>query len=390
MFDVIRRTEMGDRYYAEPHHRYLNRTARAPYARIRELLENWLERFPELDTREWRGRFLSEDDRHHFGGFFELYCRALLAGQGYTVVRDPPVPGRDTHPEFLVLQGNHPVFVLECTLAAGPHFGGAEQKRINRVYDAIDLLKSPDFFVGVHVNHPGSRDLRAGPLRSWLQTKLGELDPDEVKLHETAEDQAVLEWTGTFADWTITFLPIPKKAEYRNELGVRPLGLMMSGPDVLDSAKHLKKALEKKASKYGIPALPYVIAVDVMEFFVANRHALDALFGSRRLVPNFVTRTATYGRRVADGFWTERPGAHGRVSAVLIADSVFPHSIAVETPILWHNPWAQKSLDPSLWHGPQMVPDANIQGLVSDGGKTGAEILGLSPDWPGWDDDIDE
>lgn len=64
------------------------------------------------------------------------------------------------------------------------HLPGVQRRtrrlRIDRVYDAIDLLKSPDFFVGVHVNHAGSQDLKAGPLRSWLQTKLGELDSDEV------------------------------------------------------------------------------------------------------------------------------------------------------------------------------------------------------------------
>lgn len=196
LFDTVIGTGLGGRAYAEPLYRYLNRTGRAPFARIRQLLETWSAQFPELVTSEWLGRFQSDDDRHHVGAFFELYCRALLAGQGYTVEREPSAEGeRQTKAEFLVLREGEAQFLLECTVAAGSEFGGAQQKRINRVYDALDRIHSPDFFVGVQVLRATEFDPPGHSLRHFVKQHLRALNVQEViELAEAKGQEALPRW----------------------------------------------------------------------------------------------------------------------------------------------------------------------------------------------------
>jgi hypothetical protein len=60
-----------------------------------------------------------------------------------------------------------------------------------------------------------------------------------------------------------------------------------------------------------------------------------------------------------------------------------PWAIAHKTPILWHNPWAEKPLNPDLWQGPKMIPDmsATHPQMQYREGKKAFEILHLPPDW---------
>ena len=63
---------------------------------------------------------------------------------------------------------------------------------------------------------------------------------------------------------------------------------------------------------------------------------------------------------IENGLWFARSGPRNRqVSAVLLVDELMPWAIAHKTPVLWHNPWAQKPLVLNLWQGPQMLPNMN-------------------------------
>ena len=67
------------------------------------------------------------------------------------------------------------------------------------------------------------------------------------------------------------------------------------------------------------------------------------------------------------------------MSAVLLVDELMPWSVARKTPVLWHNPWAEKPLDPNIWLGPQMISNRDAPELYMQerAGKKGYEIFHL-------------
>ena len=59
-----------------------------------------------------------------------------------------------------------------------------------------------------------------------------------------------------------------------------------------------------------------------------------------------------------------------------------PWSFLQKTPVLWHNPYATKPVNPDLWQGPQMIFDQEISQMQYLEGKAAWEILRLQSGWP--------
>lgn len=390
LFTEMARRETRSAYYAEPRYSYLNATARPPFERVRILLERWAGEHPALVDKQWLGRFQSEDDRAFLGAFFELYTCAVLTHQGFTTEREP-VGERGKRVEFRVSRGGEPRFLLECRLVAGSDLGSTEQKRINRVYDAIDRLTSPDFFVGIQVIRAATNDPPGAQLRAFLKERLGSLDPEETaRIEEESGFEGVPHWRWSGGEWEIEFWPITKRPEACGKEGVRPLGMLSTGVKVLDTPGPIVSALKAKASRYGRPDMAYVVAIDALETF-ASEHSIEAaLFGKTRV--SFLRDGRVVQGRAGDGFWLGARGPqHKRVSAVLFAFHLVPWSIKSSDPDLWHNPWADHALAPDLWAGRQMLPDTTTGRVVRLEGRSIAEILGLPAEWPGWDtDNVDD
>ena len=84
-----------------------------------------------------------------------------------------------------------------------------------------------------------------------------------------------------------------------------------------------------------------------------------------------------------NGFWRTRKRARNRqVSAVLLIEELMPWSVARKTPMLWHNPWAERPLDPNIWQGPQMIPNMDVPEpyMQERFGKKGHEIFHMQTD----------
>lgn len=102
LFDQVERTYMGPASNAEPDFPFLNRSARKEMVKVRNLLEDWFEAFPESSKIDLRSRFRSQDNRQHQAAFFEIYCHALMQGMGFEVEIHPSSNGGSTRPDFLV------------------------------------------------------------------------------------------------------------------------------------------------------------------------------------------------------------------------------------------------------------------------------------------------
>lgn len=387
LFDDITRDNSRPAPYAEPSFNSLNRSARPESKRIRNVLEQWFQRIPCETQLDLCSRFRNRDDRQHVGAFFELYLHELLSRLDFIAEPHPILEGEETHPDFLVRKGEEQLFYLEATLAASSDGNIATKARENQVYDTLDRMESPNFFVALRVSGTPVTPPPGRRIRNFLEQQLDTLNPDKVaEQFEQDGFDTLPSWNWRHEGWRITFFAIPKSSSARGKLHVRPIGLQI--PELVWHSPqiNIRNSLQEKVSKYGKLDLPYVIAINVIDEFGADDIDIsNALLGEEQVTVGFHSDHSVdqmVGRK-PNGTWYGPNGPQNkRVSAVLVAVNLYPWSIAKITPILWHNPWAGKALSQDIWPLTQLAPDAANNQFVKCAGESGWRLLGLRRSWP--------
>ena len=394
LFDDFERTYTGYSAPQESNFAFLNRSAMPKFERTRTLLESWFHEYPAAHQSALGTSFRSDRDSQHWGAFFEIYCHALLWHQGLTSsVQEVVDPAVNRPIDFLVQKDGISLFYLEATVAADSSQILANQRKVWELIDALNVLNEPNFQVNLEIERESSQNLPYTRIRSAIHSWLQTLDPDEVseqrkgKVYENHPH-----WIWSRDEWKIVFFAIPRLQEERGTTGKTVLYHFWDARSV-EAQKSLTDALEEKSDRYGELRFPYVIAVDVLAIDSFGSGVGEVLFGKEVLLIDTQSEKATLTRspllpnrhRSENGLWFARRGPRNRqVSAVLLVDELMPWTIANKTPVLWHNPWAEKPLDPDLWQGPQMLPDMNASPpqMRCRDGKQAFELLHLSPDWP--------
>jgi len=289
--------------------------------------------------------------------------------------------------DFLASSTEAPLFCLEATLAADSDSFSTSQRLLWQLQDALNQLDEPLFQVSLEVERESTSSLPTTQIRAaihrWLQT----LDPNEVA-RKKYKDHPSYYWERD--GWKITFFAIPRPVEKRGEHGNTVL-FQFSNPQWVSPQNTVSNALESKADRYGELQLPYIIAVDMVAAYAFGCDIGRALFGQEvflidtRSEEMTVTRSPLLPDRPSEenGLWFARRGPRNQqVSAILLVNGLMPWSLVSDTPLLWHNPYATKPLDPDLWQGPQMIADMATLQMRRREGKEAWEILHLDPDWP--------
>lgn len=384
LFDQVARDYLGPADHAESWFSILNRSARIEVHNIRDLLQKWFDIFPPCGKGELRSRFRSTKDRQHLAAFFELYCHAMLRHQGFSVeLHRTGSADESTAPDFLAQRDGKPLFYMESTLSARSDAESAAQARLDHVYDIVSRLKSPNFSVGVKIRKFPSHAPSASRIRSFLERRLEELDPDEITELIAAQGlDSVPHWCWSENGWEAVFYPIPKAKKYRGKSDDRLLGAFLQAFAKVRHGGSLPRALKSKATHYRSLDRPYVIAVNVTDLLVNELEIVDALFGKERFTLDMRTRE-TSSERLPDGLWVGPDGPRNqRVSAVLVTRNLDPWSIASKDPVLWHNPWARHTLSMETWQGPQKTLDLTSGEMTLLKGRHAWEILKVDPAWP--------
>lgn len=160
--------------YGESIYVYYRDSERPGVVAIRTLLEEWFLELPEDERLDLQQRFRSRIDRQHRSAVFELFLHHLLLRCAFEVEFHPDISGVATHPDFLVSRDEQDLFYLEAIAVGNSAREEAETNRMNQVYDALNNLASPDFYLGLRVEGapdtppPGAR-LR-GEIGRWLAT----------------------------------------------------------------------------------------------------------------------------------------------------------------------------------------------------------------------------
>lgn len=386
LFEDILRNFKGTLGHTEPLYEYLNRSARPSMNRVRDLLEGWFSNLPSDAKNEIKSRFRSSDDIQHQSAFFEIYLHALFSKLGFQIEIHPEIPGQTTHPEFLVLKEEKPVFYIEATLASGPIEDKAADKRENVVYETIDKMNSPNFFIGVKVHGSPNTPPPGRKWRAFLENWLSELDPDAID--EKRKSDALKDLPSTTLNhdgWTITFQANPKPPKTRGKPGIRPIGIRFLGFEKLKEDEYIRNAVKEKATKYGHLDFPYVIAINVLSIFSHDQMVMNALFGKEGFesYPKLGGGSDHRLIRAPNGAFRGPKGPQNtRVSGVIICKNLLWENIFSKNPVLWYNPWASLPLDQDFWIFPQHVPNSEKTRIELKSGRKVGDLFGLPEGWP--------
>jgi hypothetical protein len=389
LFDSIVRTDLRSMRYNESQFQYHNLSARPPIDAIRTLLEGWFERFPADAKDDLRERFRSRINSQHRSAFFELYVHEMLHCMGYQAVAHPPLEGVTTHPDFLAMRDSEPKFYMEVTATfASKEEQGAEARTAD-MYDKVNDLDSPNFYLGIRSIGSPSESLSKKDLNKKLEAWLRTLDPDMVASdYSLGKEYPSLELP--FEGCRVTFEAIPKGPKNRGREGIRTLGIILPETVTGNARLAVRDAVALKARKYKELPRPLIVAVNVMSEFCHEIDVMDGLIGTEGvtevLQPDGTVKTL-WNLRDPNGAWYGPAGPRNyTVSAAMVVAQLSPWTIALDTPELIHNPWAKLPLDQSLWPLPQRVVSNNR--VTRKAGQGSKALLGLPDPWPvpeeGW------
>lgn len=381
VFDHVERPADDDgKLHAEADFAYLNRSGRFEMASARALVEQWFSRYPAEHQGRLRSR-LRGDDIALDSAFFELYLHELLLVLGLAPTVEPPAGTKGKSPDFLVTgQYGSPFYLEACVVSAKSKDEISAERRANQVYDQIDKLISPDFFIGIEIREHPKAPPPGQAIRRFLAQQLAGASWEEV---DAAMDRGGLEaapcWRYSDQSWTVDFFPIPKRAEERGKPDTRPLGLWFHDARNLSDVDDIRAAVVRKAGKYGDLGAPFVVAVNLLSGFADENVVLKSLLGRTRFTISRSDKGIAGGwDRTPDGVWTSARGPrYTRLSGVLVVHHARPWS--VRSSELWYcpNPWAAHPLSAPLPRLPRLAIED--EKYVRVGGAGPAEIFGLHP-----------
>lgn len=384
LFDAVDRSGTEPAAYAEPMFRYWNRSARRDIDRVRLELEQWFSRYPSEHASDLRSRFRSMNDAQHRGAFFELFLFELFSRLGYRIEVHPALPGTSKRPEFKLTdeQDRHTYVEARVVTDESDEDAGARM-RLNDLYDALDGVESPDFWIAIEPTGVPKTQLSSKHLKSFLRSEIDRVDYDSalttyLKTGFTDLRRSQFEFDG--GKLTIFLIP---KGDARGDPDIRPLGLRFDPPHFVDSVGPIRRALLEKAKKYGSPDAPFIIAVNALGESVDEEDFVEALFGS---VEYLIRNMQAHPVRSPNGLWTDSKGQYTRVSAVVMFTKLHPHNFPSKNAILFHHPKPTFRVEGAACSLPQRIVRADRLDVVE--GRSLADIFGLPGNWlDGADDD---
>lgn len=371
VFSVYERTDTSPQKNSESVFSCLDRSARPEIRHIRDVIESWLKGYPVPEVNELVKRMRSTE---FDSAYFELLVYTFFVQSGMYVTIHPSVVGSTKRPDFLVRDGDKE-FIVEAVNVGD--ISDEERGRLNviaRLYDAIDELVSPGFFLHLKELYvvPKSQP-NMQKVRKFVEGEnelISRMDATEIQEYENVyEDERVRIVLGAIA-----MSEAKANAKPKRSIGMYPTVFAWSKGDQL-----IKKAIESKATKYGDSPLPYVIAVNcVTEMGIDGDDIINALYGTE-VQHCYDGKIVSVTRKANGVFHNATNPINRQVSAVLIA-SVNPWNLSDARYELYMNPWATFRFESEILS----IRVANVIGdeLRYRGETNLLSTLGLPEGWP--------
>jgi len=258
LFDAIDRSDPEPGRHSEGSFAFLNRVASPYWARVRDELDSWFLKYPDAHAADLRGRFRSARPGQHWGAWWELYLFRLFSRLGFELEVHPSLPDHTTHPDFRVSGKGEEFYLEAATVFSGIVEEGRDARREGWILDAINHVKSANFFVGVDFGRVGIQRPRVGEITRPIEEWLSGLDPDEVtaRVHEGERPP---ELHLPVRDWVLEIEAYPIKPEARGKPGHRLLGRGPMSGGMVNDIDQTQKKLRQKLGHYGPLPAPLVV-----------------------------------------------------------------------------------------------------------------------------------
>lgn len=342
VFSDIKRTDPSPALHSESTAAFLDRVAGDYWQQVRDLIEDWVSHVPAEHAADLVGRLRDADYAQHTSAFWELYLHETFRRSGYGIEIHPLI-SNGRRPDFKIWGGGDTFYVEAKTLISGSSGAGARKQQ---VYDALNRIHCPNFFLQIDVNKIGKSDLPTRSLRKNLERWVARLDPDSMVIGERFYDFGEpFRWEHD--GWEIQFRPFPVSPGARGRHGHRPLGVFgpIEAAFVNDDAI-LRNALMDKGSAYGELEHPLVLAVNSFAFDPDDSDVMSALYGSEQIsyYPDHPEIEPVPSRK-PDGYWLARTWTHQHVAGVLLGRSITAYR-AAEPCTFWCHPDAFDAVQP--------------------------------------------
>ncbi|MDG4803592.1 hypothetical protein [Micromonospora sp. WMMD980] len=302
---------------------------------------------------------------------------------GYSVTCHPQLEGTSRRPDFLAQKDGRSVYI-EARSASPSDVVVGKSARVNAVYESLDKLVSPNFFLWINVAMHGEAPLRVRPLRGRLEKWLGGLDPDDHTLEGKHRDD-LPGFIHEDAGWKIDFRAIPKSPKARGRKGARPLGIFGGGEaQWVQDEEGIRGALADKGSAYGSLDAPFVVAVASSSISLDDYDVINALYGTEVVeIRTYADGTqSTAMARKPDGYWYRgNRWDHRGVSGVLVVKNLHPAFVGKQQHTIWEHPSPEQAVDAlPMWR--RAVPGADGDMTFVEPERSQAYWFGVGDPWP--------
>jgi len=288
LFSENLRSFTGPAAYAEPHFTYLDRSARAPFARVRELIESWLNDYPAFHRKSLVRRLRNTDNEHFDAAFFELYLHQLLHRLGCRIRVSPRV-GRTTlkRPDFEITCPDGKRWLLEATSSGD--LSADERKAEARLVTALNTLnrlRVKDYFLDVSTRGRPRSPIPGKQLRHTVREFLRSLNYDQIReIYAQQSYDELPKTTFEHDGCKLRIRVVPKSPAFRDDSDPdsRAIGMISAGVRWIDSRSGIRDAIRRKATRYGRLRRPLVVAVNAPDQSLGLTDVMEALLGKEQL-----------------------------------------------------------------------------------------------------------
>lgn len=378
LFEKKNRIHLEPALHNENTFEYYDRSARKDVAAVRNVLNRWFEKYPKSEQHELKSRF----KKTFSSAFYELFIFLLFKNQGFEIIIHPKIPNSNKRPDFLLKKANIEFYLEAKEARDKTEEEEAQQKRINQIYDSLNKIESPNFFLRIE-------ELI---LKTEIQPAIKKIIPTiENELKKICPDKVTedLEKNGYDSSPRINIEDdkfklivslIPKSPENRNK-GGRPIGAYSFEAYWGGAENSIKNSFSKKAKRYGKLDKPYIICINAIGSKFSGVYDVEnAVWGTFGISwSNDPNNKDEKFIRQRDGIFM---GAKGpifkNVSGILITYTM-EFNIPDSNYWLIKHPFSNKDFDFDIFHlSYQYLENGTINSVQ---GKSIGEILKIKSNW---------
>ncbi len=365
--------------YSEDSFSFYDRCDWPAIQNVRQLINNWAEKYPEIDRGELPGRLKTDFD----STFFELFIFSFFSTLGFELSPHPKLPHTSKRCDFQVT-GLNKQFYLECISTNGlSDTERARKNTENYFYDFFNQLNLPGFYIKIaKLEFKDTSYSAFKKIRDYLNVQINAIDPDSVVFPTLREFSDLPSIVHDDPKFLLRIELIPKDKNARGKSG-RAIGVSTTKFHIGGFGHVIADAIKRKATRYGTLNHPYLIAIDVKTELPIDEYDIeDALFGDlgQQRVPSILRAETAVPLTVEASFFAIGKPIHTRASAIMVTN-VSPTNLADAKYWIYYHPLAARelALDDQDLHSHRIGKN----GIVVTKGREIKDILSIPSDWPG-------